>query len=357
MDKNIYMGLKYDLSGSRAKNRFRNELLWGLEKILEIYKMENNFTMVFDYVCDIEVHTDDSLEFYQVKTHNTASACTLASILKRKKLKDSTLGDSILGKLYYLKLNAENILVHLVSNSPLKDCENKLHSTVEKKKINDLGEKSLDLIHSKLVEELQLESINSENVFYIYTSMDLFNPTERLLGKIALFFEEVKGQEPKKLNTLFRLLMSEINEKANYELEISSYEEILNKKGISRENFDHILNRYDEKINEAVKKTKEYIETNYRDNYFEGTKMKKALSYVVTGLLSSHILKSIEIEIKDFILMNIERFTLKFCDLVDSLYNEFNLNFPPEYSEYDKKVLIILILIKYEEGIYEQSIN
>ncbi len=357
MDKNIYMGLKYDLSGSRTKNRFRNELLWGLEKILEIYKMENDFTMVFDYVCDIEVHTDNSLEFYQVKTHNTAKPCTLASILTRKKQKDSTLGDSILGKLYSLKSSSENIVVHLVSNSPLKDCENTLHSFIEKRKIVDLGQKSLDMIHDKLSEELQLENINSENVFYIYTSMDLFNPAASLLGKISLFFEEVKGQEPKKLNALFRLLMSEIDEKANYELEISSYEEILNKKGISREHFDHILNRYDQKIDEAVKKTKEYIETNYRDNYFEVTKMKNSLAHIVTGLLSNHILKSIEIEIKDFILMNIENFTLNFCDLVDYLYNEFNLNFPPEYSEYDKKTLIILILIKYEEGIYEQSIN
>nr|WP_135449633.1 dsDNA nuclease domain-containing protein [Planococcus citreus] len=51
-----YMNLPFDLSGSRAKNRFRNELLWGLKKMLELYKESDDFTMVFDYSCDIEVH-------------------------------------------------------------------------------------------------------------------------------------------------------------------------------------------------------------------------------------------------------------------------------------------------------------
>lgn len=33
-----YMSLPYDLSGSMAKNRFRNELLWGLKKIIDLYR-------------------------------------------------------------------------------------------------------------------------------------------------------------------------------------------------------------------------------------------------------------------------------------------------------------------------------
>lgn len=35
-----YMNLPFDLSGSRSKNRFRNEILWGLKKILELYKQD-----------------------------------------------------------------------------------------------------------------------------------------------------------------------------------------------------------------------------------------------------------------------------------------------------------------------------
>lgn len=43
---NEYFKLPYDLSGSMAKNRFRNEMLWGLGKMFELYKADKDFTMV-----------------------------------------------------------------------------------------------------------------------------------------------------------------------------------------------------------------------------------------------------------------------------------------------------------------------
>lgn len=52
----IYGQLPYDLSGSMSKNRFRNEMLWGLSKIFDLFKEGKDFCVVFDYVCDIEVH-------------------------------------------------------------------------------------------------------------------------------------------------------------------------------------------------------------------------------------------------------------------------------------------------------------
>ena len=112
-----YMNLPFDLSGSRAKNRFRNELLWGLKKMLELYKDGNDFTMVFDYSCDIEVHKQDSLEFYQLKTQNNSNAYTIDRILKT-----NNSGDSILGKLYILKYDPkssekDDIKISLVCNA------------------------------------------------------------------------------------------------------------------------------------------------------------------------------------------------------------------------------------------------
>ena len=41
--KEYYMDLPYDLSGSRSKNRFRAELLWGLDKVLDILQSEKEF--------------------------------------------------------------------------------------------------------------------------------------------------------------------------------------------------------------------------------------------------------------------------------------------------------------------------
>ena len=43
-------------------------MLWGASKMFDLFDKEN-FCIVFDYKCDIEVHLGNSLEFYQVKTH------------------------------------------------------------------------------------------------------------------------------------------------------------------------------------------------------------------------------------------------------------------------------------------------
>ena len=46
MDKEkYYMNLPKDLSGSIAKNRFRLELLWGISKIIDEHKANNEYTI------------------------------------------------------------------------------------------------------------------------------------------------------------------------------------------------------------------------------------------------------------------------------------------------------------------------
>lgn len=94
-----YMGLPCDLSGSRSKNRFRLELLWGISRMLELMESANDFTIVFDLVCDIEVHLDNGFEFYQIKTHKESQPrYTVKSLVK---VKEGEQG-SILGKLFVL---------------------------------------------------------------------------------------------------------------------------------------------------------------------------------------------------------------------------------------------------------------
>lgn len=114
-----YMNSPYDLSGSMSKNRFRNEILWGLKRILELYKLDKKFTVVFDYKCDVEVHLEDGFEFYQLKTQNDNGSYTVRKLIGKNKN-----GDSVLGKLYILKFNEkgeeqDEIKVAVVSNAPL----------------------------------------------------------------------------------------------------------------------------------------------------------------------------------------------------------------------------------------------
>ena len=72
--KEIYSSLPYDLAGSRTKNRFDFEVLYGIEQLIDNYNKIDNYYVVFDYVCDIELHYDNKLKFYQVKTSDTGKS-------------------------------------------------------------------------------------------------------------------------------------------------------------------------------------------------------------------------------------------------------------------------------------------
>lgn len=122
-----YKQLPYDLSDARSKNRFRNEMLWGLERMYDLYKTGKVFCMVFDYACDIEVHLDEGFEFDQLKTSNGGSPYTVKHIIKLDKT-----NNSILGKIYLLKHKLENCdgvgcKIAIVVNVPLK-ADKKLYS-------------------------------------------------------------------------------------------------------------------------------------------------------------------------------------------------------------------------------------
>lgn len=48
-NREYYLSLPHDMSGSMSKDRFRMELLWGISKMLDVYDT-SDFTMVFDCV-------------------------------------------------------------------------------------------------------------------------------------------------------------------------------------------------------------------------------------------------------------------------------------------------------------------
>lgn len=91
-----YNQLPFDLSGSTAKNRFRQELFWGISKMFDIFDRDN-FCVIFDYKCDIEIHFNDSLEFYQVKSHKIQTPYKFSLI---KKIDGK---QSVLAKLFLLQ--------------------------------------------------------------------------------------------------------------------------------------------------------------------------------------------------------------------------------------------------------------
>ena len=79
--------MPYDLAGASSKNRFRLEMIWGICKVFDLFD-QSDFCVVFDYKCDIEIHFENSLEFYQLKTHKVQKPYSFSKIATRCVLQD-----------------------------------------------------------------------------------------------------------------------------------------------------------------------------------------------------------------------------------------------------------------------------
>ena len=352
-----YLELPYDLSGSMAKNRFRNELLWGLKKIFDLHRENKEYTVVFDFCCDIEVHLKECFEFYQIKTDNKSGSYTSNRMIKPNKQ-----GKSVLGKLYVLKYNDQgsehdNIKIAVVSNVPFNDGK-KSYNSSEILDLNTINEDSIKTIKNKLKSELNInQDLNFKNIFFIRTGIDLFNPEKSLIGETAQFFEEIFGCEPKKINSLYRVLALEINSKACYELELNDYNEILKNKGIGKEYLNKILIGYIDKTDDAVNKSKKFIDEIYKNNFKNRLKKNRILTQLLIDLKNNKYLQKLEQKIVEYINLNIDTLPDEDIEIINHISQLMYDDSIKEVTVEDIEVLTLLIIKRSEEGVYEEFNN
>lgn len=315
--------------------------------MFDLYESED-FCVVFDYKCDVEVHYKDSLEFYQIKTHKVQSPYKFTTLSKP----DDT-GKSILGKLFVLKKSSDSavpIRVALVSNAFFR-LGKKTYSESEKLKLSDLDGESQKTILDALKNEVG-DDFELTNIHYIYTSMNLNDPENDLKGKIVGCFEKIKSCEPTKPNALYRLIRETVEQKACYEFSSNSYEEVVEKKGITKTQLDVMLNRYVSRVDNAVEKVSAYIDNIY-PNPKERKQLKTALVNVVEGLFSSKELKRKELEIAEFLSRKAYDMPDSTEKIIDYLLSEFRNTFSVENSKKDIYILMLIILYRWEDGKYE----
>ena len=334
-----YLSLPHDLSGSRSKNRFRAELLWGVSKILDLMEEDRDFTMVFDYACDIEVHYENGFEFFQIKTHGRSKSYTTKRLTKVE-------GEgSILGKLYVLVKNnfPGEVRVAVVSNLPYSS----MPADALINCFSSLPDKDQREIVTALKDELGIDSIDLSKMFYVQTNMDLEHPDDAVRGKLTLAFERIKKCEPTNPNALYRLIVDTVSEKACYEYSAADYDEILRLKGLTRKQFDELLDLHAEKSKTGISAATEYIDQlpNIRDRMI----YKRSLPNVLKLLTTSWLIKEIESEIAQFLWEN------DVGDMetaIDLLITRFNDRFPVEVSRAEKAVLYIVVIKRFEDGVY-----
>lgn len=343
----VYKNLPFDLSGSMAKNRFRSEILWGISKILELMEAADDFTVVFDYVCDIEVHKSDSLEFYQIKTHKTGKAgYTSKNIVKISNGQEG----SILGKLYVLKSNStDRFKLVIVCNSPFASLS------------NEPGEISFDMLKEEekttiieaLRTELGVENVDLSSVYYLYTHMNLENPSLEIKGDLISKFEKLKGVEPLNPNALYRLIAETVEEKACYEFEAKDYEELVKNKGITRAEFNEMLDAHLSNGKTGVAATQKYISglKSVRDKKI----YNQSLSSVISKIMNSKRMKDLQLEMALFLNEQDELGEVEEC--IDLLTGQFHDTFPIEYENSEKVALYMLVIHKFIEGGFDNEIG
>ena len=339
----FYMSLPQDLSGSRTKNRFRLELLWGINKILDLLG-NDNFTVVFDYVCDVEIHVQNGFEFYQIKTHSNTASYTKKSLTKID-------GEgSILGKLYLLNSNNPFIKTKLaiVSNSPFSDVG--VNAYNKEFCFNALSEEAKDEIKKSLKKELSLTSIDLSNVYFLHTNFNFVDPKNEIIGKLCVSFEKIKKCEPLNPNALYRLIYETVSDKACYEYTNEEYEKIISLKGITKDEFESILEIHTNNAKTGIKQTEEYI--NSLCSISLKRKYKKALPIIMKGLCTSSCLKSLEQEIGKFLISDCsdnDQISL----ILDALIKKFHNCFPKGINNEEKVVFYIIIIFRFIEGVYD----
>lgn len=350
--KEQYMLMPYDLSGSRSKNRFRIELLWGIDKMLDLMESDVPFTMVFDYVCDIEVHTRNGFEFYQIKTHSKSQPAYTTTSLTRVEKANSQ--GSILGKLFVLNTSSgRKDKIAIVSNSPYKmsgyDACNGTHCFTE------FPQEEQQKIADVIKKELHVSNIDISTAYYICTNIDLEEPQKAIIGKLVLSFKKIKGCEVDRVETLYRLIYDQVSEKACYELKARCYDELLVKKGISRDEMDYILNCHARSAKTGIDRTRDYIDS--IPDLFVRKAYIICLAKLVENLPTDRFLQKMEKDIAIFLhkLDTSGQQSGELSDLIDRLTAEFHSAFPVEYDDAEKTVFYVIIIYKYFEGVYDEN--
>jgi len=348
----VYRAIPYDLSGSISKNRFRQEVLWGVSKMFDLFD-EPNFCVIFDYKCDIEIHLDSSIEFYQIKSQREQRPYTFAKLSKVNG------NESIIGKLFRLKdasCPEMRIKCTFVSNRFLSIKKGKPLSNVEVVCFHALDNELKSVVEKSLKKELDRNDIDLTDLYYLYTSMDLVSPENSVKGHIVSCFEKIKGCEPIKPNALHRLVFDTAQKKACYEFALESdLDELVKHKGITKSELDSILEQYKENTDNSFQQVYAHIEANYQ-KVSELKKLKSALTKVFGAEYDSHTLKRKEDEISAYLRDKSELGILpdgSIEDLSDNLIVAFGDNFPLEYSKEERYVFILLVIKRWEDGKYE----
>lgn len=193
--------------------------------------------------------------------------------------------------------------------------------------------------------ELKLDTVCLDTVFYIFDNMDLLNPEDSIRGKLVKSFVDIKGEEPQNPNALYRLVVDSVREKASYEFDSGTYEDVVKNKGITRSEFDKMLNAHKKESKNGINETQEYINSL---SFAKRRRYNTAFGNIIE-MQQSESLRLIKIKIYNYIAEHEDS-----LDDIESYLEEisklFDDDFDVEFTDDMKSVQYIIIYYMYASG-------
>lgn len=255
-----YENMKPDMSGSLAKNRTRIEVLWGLDQLLEQMRGDKDFAVVFDYLCDIELHLEDSIEFQQVKTKE-GDHFSFGWLCNAREGKSP-----VIVTLYRLKEIEEPGKVtklFIVANRPLMIDRKRVTPTPDLFPFEEFPEKAREKIRESVAHSLGVDArqIDFTDVSYLYEELPLGERAKNdVLGKLVSVYEEVRGEDCAHPSALFRALSDLATDRASVEKEQDNLEAVIANKGITRSEVERMFDQHRSKSDRALERAIRWVE-------------------------------------------------------------------------------------------------
>lgn len=233
-------------AGSVASNRFDFQKNWAICKLIELMGNNSDFLLAFEYHEDIVIldssENPSTIDFFQIKTKDKGNF-TLNDILKKKKTKSNE-GNSILGKLIAnrLNFNDETKSLNVVINTKFN-----LSSSKDSKMYfccNELTVAEKEEIEKQLKSEIGSEWLNEFlNIIFFHSSdLTIEHHNEITKDKLNRLIENLYSTDIKYNPSLaYRTIFDEVNRRNNIEKSINNFQELIQYKAISKQDFENML--------------------------------------------------------------------------------------------------------------------
>lgn len=343
-------------AGSRSSNRFEYQINWGLNLLLKMEEVNEDYIMILDYHDDIVVCNSDSsseyIDFYQIKT-NISNMWTLGGLVgeNKKKIDNSSIPDSglsIIAKLISHVIQFEDSRkLYFVTNSRL--AKSIYGASDEEISFDQLKPDAQNSIKEKVKKELDdIDDCAFERLVFIQNQMNVNEYEQTMLGKLAQFLKR-KFNIVTDVDVVYQNLIGQLRNKNNSENVVADKETLLKNKAITHSEFKDYLTKLT--ILKGFEKIRSEIidEISNDVNFYEKDSIKKCLDSIYQDLMNyeDDELQNLHSEINNIMSSFAVPLECKsLWDYTNGIYNSLMQSYY-NYRQHDELYIKALILYAY----------